>query len=65
MSTTTRHRVIASLCAMFDAYHGNDTTPQWLLDLHNSSDDATLLARLANWHHNCPEQWQQHGLYVL
>jgi hypothetical protein len=60
-----RARIIASLCAMFDAYHGNSETPTWMLELQHRADDQTLLARLANWRQNYPEQWAQHGIYVM
>lgn len=60
-----RSRIIASLCTMFNAYHGNAETPAWLLELHHRSDDETLLARLGNWQANHPEQFSRHGLYVL
>jgi hypothetical protein len=60
-----RARIIASLCSMFDAYHGNSETPVWLLELHHRADDQTLVARLANWCQNHPEQWAQHGIYVM
>ena len=61
----TRSRIIASLCAMFDAEHGNDQTPAWLLELHHRSTDAELLARLENWRVNYPHHHQRHGLYVM
>jgi hypothetical protein len=60
-----RSRIIASLCSMFNAYHGNDTTPAWVLELHHASTDGMLVARLQNWRENYPEQYAQHGLYVM
>jgi len=63
MTATTRQRVIVSLLAMFEAEHGS--TPQWLLNLHHSSDDQTLIARLSNWRANYPQHFAQHGLYVM
>jgi len=65
MTASARSRAIASLCAMFDAYHGNTVTPAWLLELHHRADDATLTARLSNWRQNHPAQWAAHGLYVM
>jgi hypothetical protein len=63
MPTTTRQRAIASLLAMFKAEHGS--TRQWLLNLHHSADDQTLIARLSNWRANYPQHYAQHGLYVM
>lgn len=60
-----RDRIIASLIAMFNAEHGNVTTPTWLVELHHRSDDATLLARMDNWRQNYPQHFQRHGLYVM
>ncbi|MFZ9205439.1 MAG: hypothetical protein ACO22M_05775 [Candidatus Nanopelagicaceae bacterium] len=58
-----RTRIIASLLAMFEAEYGS--IPHWLVELHHRSDDETLVARLANWCQNHPEQWAQHGIYVM
>jgi len=60
-----RARIINSLCAMFNQVHNNSSTPAWLMELHNSSDDATLAARMGNWMQNYPEEYAQHGVYVL
>ena len=60
-----RQRLIDSLCAMFNEYHGNETTPNWLLCLHDMSSDEMLIARMANWQANYPELWQRHGIYVM
>jgi ferric-dicitrate binding protein FerR (iron transport regulator) len=65
MNATTRQRVISSLVAMFNAEHNNSEAPAWLLTLHHTSDDATLLARLANWKQNYPQHFASHGLYVM
>lgn len=65
MSTTTRQRVISSLCAMFNAENGNAQTPAWLLELHHRSTDAELTARLSNWRSNYPQHYARHGLYVM
>ena len=60
-----RTRIIDSLCAMFNMVHNNPTTPSWLMELHNASDDVTLAARMANWMKNYPEEYAQHGIYIL
>lgn len=58
-----RSRVISSLLMMFTAEHG--TCPDWLVKLQNDADDATLIARLANWRINYPHHYQQYGVYVM
>lgn len=60
-----RKRLIDSLCAMFNDVHGNQITPAWLLELHNDSSDDVLLARMQNWRANYPQQYHQHGIYVM
>lgn len=60
-----RTRVIASLLSMFNAEHGNATTPTWLVELHHRSDDDVLLQRLNNWRQNYPQHFQRHGIYVM
>lgn len=59
-----RTRIIDSLCAMFNA-HNNSTTPTWLMELHTSSSNEVLAQRMANWRENYPEEYAQHGIYVL
>jgi hypothetical protein len=58
-----RNRIITSLLLMFQAEHGS--IPTWLVQLHHTADDATLIARLANWRQNYPAHYQQHGVYVM
>jgi hypothetical protein len=67
LSPNTRSKVIASLCAMFNDYHGNDVTPDWVLDLHHQTNDGDLVARLGNWRRNHPNEFARHGysLYVM
>lgn len=65
MTNITRTRTIASLLAMFNAEHELSESPAWLIELHNSSDDATLLARLSNWRANYPQHFAAHGIYVM
>ena len=65
MSPTTRNRVILSLVLMFCDEHELDSAPAWLLELHTTSDNNTLLARLANWRLNYPQHFANHGLYVM
>jgi|OM-RGC.v1.032950257 hypothetical protein len=60
-----RERIIDILCNMFNDYHNNTKTPAWLIDLHNESDNATLIARLENWRRNYPQQYARHATYVL
>lgn len=62
---TMRQRLIDSICAMFNEYHGNAVSPDWLLELMHTSTDDVLIARLNNWRANYPEQWQRHGIYVM
>ena len=65
MTNTARTRIIASLLAMFNAEHELSESPAWLIELHNTSDDVTLLARLANWQQNYPQHFTAHGIYVM
>ena len=65
MTNTIRTRTIASLLAMFNAEHELSESPAWLIELHNTSDDATLLARLANWQQNYPQHFAAYGIYVM
>ena len=58
-----RTRIIASLLAMFKAEHGS--IPTWLVQLHHTASDETLIARLSNWRQNYPAHYQQHGVYVM
>lgn len=60
-----RTRIINSLCAMFNMAHNNSTTPDWLIELHNSSTDDVLIARMENWRNNYPKEFVQHGIYVF
>lgn len=62
---TMRQRLIDSICAMFNDYHGNAVSPDWLLELMHTSTDDVLIARLNNWRRNYPEQFQRHGIYVM
>lgn len=50
---------------MFNMAHNNSTTPAWVMELHTASDDVTLAARMANWMKNYPEEYAQHGIYIL
>lgn len=50
---------------MFNMAHNNSTTPAWVMELHNASDDVTLAARMGNWMQNYPEEYAQHGIYIL
>jgi hypothetical protein len=60
-----RQRLIDSMCSMSDEFHGNATTPDWLLKLHGSASTATLIERMSNWRHHHPELFAKHGVYVL
>lgn len=60
-----RQRLIDSICAMFNDYHGNAVSPDWLLELMHTSTDDELIARLNNWRRNYPEQFQRHGIHVM
>lgn len=60
-----RAKIINSLCKMFNQVHNNQTTPDWLLELHNSSDNDTLSARMGNWMRNYPEEFCVHGVYIM
>lgn len=62
---TMRQRLIDSICAMFNEYHGNAVSPDWLLELQHNSTDEELIVRLSNWRANYPELWQRHGIYVM
>jgi hypothetical protein len=65
MTSTQRTRAIASLCAMFNDYHGNDLTPAWVLELHHRSTDEEIAQRLSTWRENYPEQFARFGTYVM
>ena len=58
-----RNRIITSLLLMFKAEHG--AIPTWLVQLHHTASDETLIARLSNWRQNYPAHYQQHGVYVM
>jgi len=60
-----RAKIINSLCKMFNQVHNNSSTPAWLMELHTSSSDEILAARMGNWMKNYPEQYAQHGIYIL
>ena len=45
-----RNRIITSLLLMFKAEHG--AIPTWLVQLHHTASDETLIARLSNWRQN-------------
>jgi hypothetical protein len=59
------NRVINSICAMFNDYHGNETTPSWVMELLTQSSLEDNLQRLNNWRANYPNQWQRYGIYVM
>ena len=62
---TMNTRVIDSICAMFNDYHGNETTPSWVMELLTQSLPEENIQRLNNWRRNYPEQWQRYGIYVM
>ena len=65
VTSMNRAKIINSLCKMFNQVHNNQTTPDWLLELHNSSDNDTLSARMGNWMRNYPEEFRAHGVYIM
>lgn len=60
-----RSKIINSLCAMFNDVHENQVALDWLIKLHNESDNQTLISRINNWRHNYPEQYNKHGIFVF
>ena len=60
-----RARIINSLCAMFNMANDLSSTPAWVMELHTSSDDVTLAARMGNWMQNYPEEFARHGIYIM
>jgi hypothetical protein len=60
-----RARIINSICAMFNQVHNNSSTPEWMMELQNSASDEVLAARMGNWMRNYPEEFAQHGIYIL
>lgn len=60
-----RQKLIKSIFAMFNDYHGNETTPNWLQLMTEKCADDELIARMQNWRRNYPELWQRHGIYVM
>ncbi len=65
VTSMNRAKIINSLCKMFNKVHNNSTAPDWLLELHNSSDNDTLSARMGNWMVNYPEEFKAHGVYIM
>lgn len=60
-----RQKLIHSLTQMFNEFHGNKETPNWLMEMYHQSNDNHLIQMMNNWRINYPEQYQKHGIYVM
>lgn len=60
-----RTRLIASVQAMFNEFHGNSASPDWLVDMYARLTDTELAQALNNWRRHHPELYARHGVYVL
>jgi hypothetical protein len=65
MTSIQRACVITSLCNMFNDYHQNEITPDWLLELHYHSTDEELSGRMSNWRKNHQNQFTRFGIYIM